>query len=305
MIANALGPVFLLILLGTGLKFINFAERPFWANLERLTYFVLFPALLTYKLAVADFNRTAIDSIALCVVSVLVFISITLLLARAVLAKNAAAFTSVFQGSIRFNTYIGLACAAALYGEKGLVLAAVCMAIMIPLINLLCITAFTLVIQEDRLAIRQQVLTILKNPLILGCLAGIFLNQTGIGLPGWSHDFLAILSSAALPLGLIAVGCALDIRAVHHSLREIVFSSVTKFLLLPALILLASELIQVEPLTQSILILFASLPTASSAYILARQLGGDTALMANIITLQTLLAFLAIPLWIYITNQLI
>ena len=62
--------------------------------------------------------------------------------------------------------------------------------------------------------------------------------------------------------------------------------------------LLLCELFRVVPQTKMILMLFASLPTASSAYILARQLGGDTALMANIITLQTLLAFVAIPVWI-------
>lgn len=298
MIANALGPVFLLILLGAGLKYIHFAERPFWANLERLTYFVLFPALLIYKLAIADFTNASLAKIAVCIVIVLVAISTLLFLLRASLAKSGAAFTSVFQGSIRFNSYIGLACASVLYGEKGLVLAAVCLALMIPLINLLCIGAFSLVISEDKFHWKNQLVTILKNPLILGCLIGIFLNQTGIGLPGWSADFLRILSTAALPLGLLAVGCALDIRAVNHSIKEILFSSAIKFLALPALMFLLCELFGVEPQTKMILMLFASLPTASSAYILARQLGGDTALMANIITLQTLLAFVAIPVWI-------
>jgi len=40
----------------------------------------------------------------------------------------------------------------------------------------------------------------------------------------------------------------------------------------------------------------AALPTATSSYILARQLGGDAPLMAAIVSGQTLLAVATIPL---------
>ena len=43
-------------------------------------------------------------------------------------------------------------------------------------------------------------------------------------------------------------------------------------------------------------LLFQALPTASSAYILARQLGGDAPLMAGITAAQTVLGFITIPL---------
>ena len=47
----------------------------------------------------------------------------------------------------------------------------------------------------------------------------------------------------------------------------------------------------------AIAVIFGAMPTAVNGYILARELGGDTSLMASIITLQTLLC-IAILFWI-------
>ena len=75
--------------------------------------------------------------LALALVLPTLAVSAGLLLLRPLTGLSAAGFTSVFQGGIRFNTYIGIACADALYGDAGLVIAAVVLAIMIPLVNLL------------------------------------------------------------------------------------------------------------------------------------------------------------------------
>ncbi|MEX1057895.1 MAG: AEC family transporter, partial [Natronospirillum sp.] len=139
------------------------------------------------------------------------------------------------------------------------------------------------------------------NPLILGCLAGIFLNVTGVGLPGWSADTLRILGAVALPMGLLAVGVALKPTNMGQDWPPILKSSVLKFVLLPGLMFGLATLLQLDPRSTQILLLLGCLPTASSAYILARQMGGDTILMARIITLQTLMAFAIIPLWLALT----
>jgi predicted permease len=77
-----------------------------------------------------------------------------------------------------------------------------------------------------------------------------------------------------------------------------------RFVLMPLSMLLALHWLTVPPLNAQVLLLFAVLPTASSAYILARQLGGDTVLMANIITVQTLAGFVLIPAWLILTPGL-
>lgn len=303
-IASALGPVFLLILFGALLRRIGFPGHDFWAKAERLTYFVLFPAMLIHKLGNADIGDTPVLSTLASICFMLLAGSALIYLARRHLADNGPAFTSVFQGGIRFNTYIGLACADALYGDAGLMIAALVVALMIPVTNLLCVLTFHLTLHRGDLGPASIFRSLIRNPLILGCLIGITLNQSGIGLPGWSGDTFALLGSAALPLGLLAVGVALQIHTISSARRELIGATVQRFLVMPSLMLLAVHWLELPTLNAQILLLFASLPTASSAYILARQLGGDTVLMANTITVQTLAGFVLTSAWLVLTQSI-
>lgn len=300
MIANALGPVFLLILIGVMLRRLDFPGAAFWPGIERLTYYLAFPALLIHRLALADFNEADFLPFFLVIGGSLVVVSALIWLLKRVIARTNADFTSVFQGGIRFNTYIGLAAASALFGDPGLVVAAIAVGIMIPLVNVLCIVTFALANDEQKLSLPGLLKGLITNPLIMGCLAGIALNFTGIGLPGWTAEVLARLGATALPLGLLAVGVALSPGTVKQDWLAIVNSSLLKFLVLPTVMLTLSLLLGLNPLSQQVLLLLACLPTASSAYILARQLGGNAPMMANIISAQSLLAFAIMPLWLSI-----
>jgi len=229
--------------------------------------------------------------------------TLLMVLMRRLISRNGAEFTSVYQGGIRFNTYVAIAASAELFGSFGLALAAVIMALMIPLLNVLCVIIFSLFAGEQRMDIRKTLLTVIKNPLILGCLLGILLNVTGIGMPGWTQPVMEIISRAALPLGLLAVGVALNLEALRSAGKPLIASSVIKLLLMPLIAVGISLLLKLEVQEQAMLVLFASVPTATSAYILARQLGGDAPLMAAIVTAQTLVAMVTLPLVIYL-NQL-
>jgi len=303
-IADALGPVFALILFGAVLRRARFTSDAFWPGVERLTYFVLFPALLVHKLALADFGQARLAPLVLAVTAVVVATALLLFTIRRITTTSGPAFTSVFQGGIRLNTYIGLACANALYGRPGLVMAAIVVAILIPVVNVLCVLCFTLAADDEPFRWRTMADTLARNPLVLACALGIALNAARIGLPGWIGPILDLLGAAALPLGLIAVGAAIRFRARQGAMREIGAASVVKFVIHPGLMLAAASTLPLDPLARSVLLLFATLPTASSAYILARQLGGDTELMANMITAQTLLAFVTIPAWLGIAAWL-
>lgn len=302
-ISASLGPVFLLILLGALLRRIGFPGDGFWPGAERLIYYVLFPALLIHKLATAEVGATPLFPILAVLMGMLAGGTLILVLAHHLVARDGPAFTSVYQGSIRFNTYIGLAAVDALYGDTGLVIAAIALALLIPVINLLCVSAFHLLLH--RAGIKALIRSLLRNPLILGCLIGIALNRTGIGLPDWSESTLRLLGSAALPMGLLAVGVALNLRALDGTGRELLAATLMRFVTMPLLVLLALQLVSMPQQTAEVLLLFSTLPTATASFILARQLGGDATLMANIVTLQTLAAFFAIPIWVLAGQRLL
>lgn len=290
----ALWPVFALLLLGFWARRSGFPGEGFWQPAEKATYYVLFPALLVERLAGAELAGT--ESLRLAALVVLMLLAAALLasLCKPLLRLSAPVFTSFFQGSVRFNTYVALAVTAALYGTEGIVLAAVITAVMIPLLNLFSVLAFALT-SEQRFSLPQLLNTLLKNPLILACLLGIALSLSGLGLPKTFSSVLELLGRMALPLGLLAVGAGLNLHMLRGAGRALVGASLIKLLLLPLLALGLAQLWSLDAMTAGVIMVFAAVPTATSAYILARQMGGDAELMAAIITAQTLLSMLTLP----------
>lgn len=301
-ITAALGPLFLLILLGAGMGYWRWPGADFWPHMERLIYFVLFPAMLVGTLATADVSQVPVGRLALVLLGAIAFFGLLIWWFRHWLQLTPAAFTSVFQGAVRFNTYVGVAGAAALHGELGATTAAVAVALMVPVVNIMCVASFVAAGTLGSASMGKSVMALVKNPLILACLAGIGLNLSGIGLPGWSEDTVGLLGRAALPLGLVAVGVALRPAALLRIDRGLLATNSIKLLLMPALVLVLAWALGLDTVSRDVALLFAALPTATSAYILARQLGGDAELMAAIITGQTLLAMLTLPLWLQLAG---
>lgn len=295
LILDALVPVFIVIMAGTLLHIFRFPGGDFWPLVERFTYFFLFPVLLVSKMANARIDQVAVDKVALAIILLLIGMTLLLILLKPVLTKSGPVFTSVYQGGLRFNTYVVLAAAEALYGEAGLTVAAVAMAIMIPLINVFCVCIFALFVGQGESGVLSTLKAIAKNPLIVGCVLGMALNVTGIGLPGWSAQAFSIIANAALPLGLLAVGFALNLNAVREASWPLISSSLIKLFMMPVAASLIGYAVGLSELEIGVLLLFAAMPTATSSYILARQLGGHAPLMAAITTAQTLLAMLTLP----------
>ncbi|MCA1770609.1 MAG: AEC family transporter [Halomonas sp.] len=263
-VANALGPLFLLILLGT----------------------------------VLGVSQVPVGRVAVALLGAMGFFGALLWVLRGWLSLAPPAFTSAFQGALRFNTYVGVAGAAALHGAPGATVAAVAVALMVPVVNVLCVASFIATGTLGTGSLGKSLAALARNPLILGCLIGIGLNLSGIGLPGWSAATVELLGRAALPLGLVAVGVALRPEALLRLDRGVWATNLIKLGLMPALVLALAVTLGLDPVSRDVVLLFAALPTATSAYILARQLGGDAEMMAALITAQTLLAMATLPLWL-------
>jgi predicted permease len=290
----ALIPVFLLIASGYGLRRIKFPGDELWPPLERLVYFVLFPSLLCANLAEADLEGFRVGPLALAIVGALGLMSLLMVALRRHFGGGPA-LTSVFQGTVRFNSYVGLAIAGELWNSAGAALAAVVVAIMVPASNAFSVLALASFSTARPPRIRKILLLMIQNPLILACVAGVILNVTGLGLPPVIGPVIKIFGQAALPIGLMCVGAGLELGAIRDAGRIVAEAALIRLLGMPLIMALLCGLFDVSGLTAKVVILMAALPTASSSFILARQLGGDVALMASIITVSTLAALLTMP----------
>lgn len=138
----ALAPVALLVGLGHLIRRTAFVADTFWSQAERLCYYILLPALFAHSLATAHVQSLPVAALAGALIGSTAMVALIVVAARPLLKVDGAAFTSVFQGAIRFNNYVGVSLAAGLFGAKGIALAAVCNAAIVPTVNLMCVLVF-------------------------------------------------------------------------------------------------------------------------------------------------------------------
>ncbi len=286
---NAILPIFLLIVMGYAMRHYQLMSDAFWNDAEKLVYYVLFPAMLVSKMSVADLSETdAIPLIsALCLG--MAIISLIVLLVKPFLNIENPSFSSVFQGTTRFNTFICLSLAENLFGNSGLVTAVIITAILIPVLN------FVVVIVLHRFGnkhgpknLMAVIKQIIKNPLIIGCAIGIGLNLSNIQLPSPVQITISLMGSTALPIGLMAIGAALVFKDLKSVMLPLVTASGLKLVIYPIIAYGITIVFAFDQQTQMIILIFSASPTAPASYILAKNMGGDHSLMSRIITFQTL-----------------
>ena len=303
--ALSIAPVFALIVLGYGLRRGRIPSYEFWQVNDKLVYWVLMPSLLFYKTSTAEYEPALIKSYAFVIVGAflcaLAFGAITAFLSR----MPAPTATSLLQGSARHNTFLALAIAEKLYGSDGLALAALASAMLVPVTNLTIVPSMALLIADPRQGnVFHAVLRdLVRNPLILAVGLGVVMNYTWGGEIPIIHDMTKILGGAALPIMLLCVGASLRIESFSDSYLAIVLSTIGKMVLFPLVTLVIARYLELSELETMVALVFAAAPTASSAYTLARQLGGDAQQMAAIITIQTALSFLTLPLTLILAGS--
>ncbi|MDB5645935.1 AEC family transporter [Methylobacterium sp.] len=292
----ALLPIVLLIGLGAALRRSRFLGDAFWPQAERLGFYVLLPSLFVHGLVTAPLAGVPIGALASVLVGSTLLVAAILLASRQLLGFEGAAFTSVFQGGVRFNNYVGVSVAAGLFGAQGIAMAAVANAAIVPTVNILCVLVFARFGTHGRPSLPGLLRLIALNPLVLACLVGIGMKAGGVGLPLGLEPALRSLGQASLPLGLLCVGAALDFGSARTWVRPILVASAAKFVAMPLATLAACLALGLHGPAAATALLFQALPTASSSYIMARQLGGDAPLMAGITAVQTVLAGLSMPI---------
>lgn len=287
-------PIFILLMLGYLAKRSGFLPADFWPYVEKASYYVLLPALLILNLNQAPINWSETSRLIVGIILVPVLAACLSFPFKAGLNLNAADYTSFFQGVVRFSTYIGLAMSA-VFPAPAPTLGALVLAVMIPVVNVLCVLVFALFVQKQ-LKLSVLIKSLTTNPLIVACVLGIILNLLPWKMPSLGVDVLKQLGQMALPAGLLAVGAGLNLAALRGLHAPFFWSTALKLLVVPLLAWGIALALGLDAISSSILIVFAALPTAPSAYILARQLGGNAELMAGMITGQTLLSLVSLPL---------
>lgn len=305
-IAVAIAPVFLMILAGYALRRGGIPSIEFWNLNDRLVYWVLMPALFYRQISTADLGAEPLGpyATALCA-GFFVATAFGWGAARGA-GYGAEVASSVVQGAARFNTFVALAIAEALHGKPGLQLAVLAAALLVPVVNVTIVTLLTVMLSRDGgNLVRATLRDLARNPLILSIAAGLVANLAGLGGLPVIAETAGLLGAAALPIMLLCVGANLRVRGMQASLGPVALASAGKLAVFPAAMLAALLIVPPGALAAEVALIFGALPTGVAAYTLARAMGGDAPLMAAIITVQTGLAFLTIPLTLTLGARLL
>ncbi len=291
-------PDFALIALGWVICRYTALDRPVWDGVERLVYYLLFPALLFISIVRNRPEPQALlrfGGLGLAVTVVGIALAYAL---KALPGVDARLHASGAQTAFRFNSYVALALAERLAGAQGLAWTALLMSCCVPVCNLGAV--WPLARQGGHRYGRE----LARNPLILATVGGLGTSLIGLRLPEFATVTLSRIGAAALPLGLMAVGAGLRFGALREDMRLAGALLAIRHLVLPA-VAIALAIATALPTPQAlVLVAFAAMPTASSAYVLAVRMGGHGSFVAGLVTVSTLLAMPGLPVTLALLGRL-
>jgi predicted permease len=293
-------PLLLILAAGYSLAKSGIIPRAGWAAIETLSFRGLIPATLILAISQSDLSLERFGGFGLALIGtlgVLAMLALSLrLLPQTVLGNSA--FTSLFQGSIRWNAFVALA-AAEQFLSGGLALMAVAIAILIPLINITCIVVLA-AFGPSKASVSKVLTTLSRNPLVQACAIGLVLNLSGVSLSLPVIDALDMIGRGALGVGLMAVGAGISLRRLTQLNWQVCFGVFMRPILASSVFVMLGLWIGLSSMQVFAGVLVFAAPAASNGYIVAKQMGGDADLYADIMTWQVVLSLLVLPLWAHI-----
>lgn len=283
-------PDFLLIATGYLLCRHTALDRPIWDGVERLVYYLLFPVLLFTSIVRQPLEPGALAPFAGAGVAVVATGIVLAFVLRHAPRVDPLTHASGAQTAFRFNSYVGLALAERLAGMDGVAWQALLLALCVPLCNVAAVWPLA---RQSGQPFGGE---LLRNPLIVATVSGLLANLAGLRLPEVAAIPLQRIGAAALPLGLMAVGAGLQMGALRQAPALAAAFLGIRHAVLPAVGIGLALGLALPVGQQLVLVAFAALPTASSAYVLATRMGGHGAFVAGVVSLSTLVAMPGLPL---------
>jgi malonate transporter len=294
------GPIFVLILFGLVLMRIGMINDGFIEAGSRLVFNVALPVLLFLSISKTRFEEFAnIDVVLFGFVATLITYILLELIAKYTI--NERADRGVFvQGSFRSNlAIIGLAYCFNAYGEKGLAVASIYIAMVTTLYNVLSVITLNLSLNKQQ-GIKPALLGIIKNPLIISILLALVASWYKVELPQLVILTGQYFANLTLPLALLCTGATLNFSVLRLSLKTTILATFFKILLIPIAFVVGGLLLEFRGFDIGVLLFMSSAPTAASSYVMVRAMGGNDTLAANIVGLTTLLSMITTSIGIMV-----
>lgn len=298
-VIETIAPIFIIIIFGYVLQRQGMLKTEFIQEANRFVFLFSLPVLIFTGIMKSNIKDVGLINILSVIVPTIAMLFLSFLLAVAMGLRKGTLGSFIqltFHGNI---TYIGLAVLYYMLGEEGLKRGSILIGFLILLNNTLAIAVISWASQKHA-NIWKSLGSIARTPLIIATFLAMMFLYFGIPMPDILLKSMGILANIALPMALIIIGASMSLGTIKSSLKLSGIVTFIKLMVLPSLSFLFCYLYSIPPRDALPGVILLATPAATTSFILANQLGGDTDLASGVITLSTLLSPLAFIFWTYL-----
>ena len=302
---NTIAPVFLIVFLGVGLKRARMIDDHFIKVSSQIVFNVTLPALVFSEIATTNYSEVLhAGQIGFACAGVLVSCTLAWILSSFI-CQNGRDQGAFIQGSFRSNfSILGFALIYNAFGQTALANAAVLLAFIMPLLNILSVIVLAVPMhRENQINLRHTGLSLLKNPLILSAFAAIPFSYFQIHIPGMLIGTVKYLAAMTLPLALLGIGGSLSAESAKKEFRLSLVAALNKIVITPALMTFLAIKAGFAGYELGVLFFLFGPRPAIASYIRAEAMGSNSRLAATIILLSTLASVLTLSLGLFLLRH--
>lgn len=300
---NVVLPLFITMSLGYFLKYLNMFDNNTLDTMNNITFKSFLPMLLFYNIYKTDlqgvFNLKLMIFSATCVIA----LYLILYLIVPLIEKDNKKRGALLQGLFRSNFVIfGIPITESLFGSEKVGVAALLIAVIVPLFNILSVIALE-TFRGGKPDFRKISIGIIKNPLIIASCLGILTLLLKIKIPTAIEKTISDVSKIATPLSLILLGASFKFDNIKKYLKQTTIAVVGKTILTPCIILPICIIFGYRGVELSTLMIIFAAPTAISSFTMAQQMDSDSDLAGQIVVFTSAFCVVTVFMWIFILKQ--
>lgn len=301
---HAIVPLFLIIAVGYTVKRLGWIGPEEVRRFNKVCFYTFMPVMLFYNIYTSDFSHAVRLPYALFVVGMALAMILLAFLITLAAEKTPERRGVMIQAAFRSNfVLLGLPIAAELLPEGNLGVTALMVAIVVPIYNMMSVVVLEY-FRGGKPRAGEVLLAVVKNPLILGSVAGLLVQALHITLPEVLVSFAGKMNSAATPLILLLLGASFETREIARYKKELLVCVGLRLVVFPGALLTLSMLMGLRDIEFVTVLAMTAAPTAVNSFNMAQQLGGDSQLAGSAVVVSTAASFFTLFVWITLFKQL-
>lgn len=297
-------PIFIYMVGGILLKRMGRLSDGTIAQVNKIIFSYFFPFIMFNNIYHTDLENLLSGRFLITMVGLVLLISLLAVLLVPRFFSPRPVQGSMIQAIIRGNSILfALPVVSAISGPDQLGLASLSVAVVVPLYHLIC-TVVLEALRGKALSPGKMALSLLKNPLIIGAIAGIVVKALDIRLLPVLEDLVSDVAGMVTPLALLMLGAGLKFSDTVKYRKELITLSVVKLLLIPLLYVLVVKAMGFDRAAVTTALALGAVPTAVSTYVMAIEMDADGPLAGQIVATTSTLSIATVFLWVLVLSEL-